>query len=254
MRQWMLPMPSLAPYLAKDWPPGPFRIFSPEHLAAIGTLLAVILVACLVLRRHEAWRRPFRIGVAALLVAQELSYEAWHLHIGDFHAGLHLPFHLCGMAVVLSAVLLLTRHPLLFEIVYFWGLGGATQAILTPDLGPYTFPHFRYFHMFLSHGLIWLTVTCMLVVEGMRLRRGALSRIVGLTVLWMALAAGINLVTRGNYGFICHKPETASILDLMGPWPWYLLGMGGLGLVVFGLLALPWWVVERVRGRRADPA
>jgi hypothetical integral membrane protein (TIGR02206 family) len=247
-------MPPLAPYFAGDWPPGPFRLFSPQHIAALGTILAVILVACLVLRRKEPWRRPFRIAVAATLVVQEISYEAWHVSIGDFHPGEHLPFHLCGMAVVLSAVVMLTRRPFLFEIVYFWGLGGATQALLTPDLGPYTFPHYRFFHFFLSHGLIWLTVVYLPVVEGLRLRRGALWRVVGFTVGWMALAGGINLLTDGNYGFICHKPETASILDMMGPWPWYVLAMASLGLVVFGLLALPWWLVAWVRSRRAAPS
>ncbi len=244
-------MPALAPYFAGDWPPGPFRLFSAQHLAAIGTILAVIAIACLVLARREAWRRPFRIGVACLLVAQELSFEAWHVSIGDFHPGLHLPFHLCGMAIVLSVVLMLTRHPLVFEVVYFWGLGGATQAILTPDLGAYTFPHYRFFQIFLSHGLILLTLVYMPIVEGLRLRRGAYPRVVGITLGWMVLAAGINLATGGNYGFICHKPATASLLDVMGPWPWYLLGMLGLGLAVFGILALPWWVVARVRGRRA---
>jgi len=244
-------MPSLAPYLAADWPRGPFRLFSTQHLVAIATLLAVLGIACFVLGRREAWRRPFRIVVAVLLVAQELSYEAWHLSIGDFHPGEHLPFHLCGMSLLVSAALLLTRRPLLFEIIYFWGLGGATQAILTPDLGAYSFPHYRYFQFFLSHGLIWLTLAYVLVVEGMRLRRGAYLRVLGVTTGWLAFAAAVNVATDGNYGFVCHKPATASLLDAMGPWPWYVAAMAALAVVVFGLLALPWWVAAWARGRPA---
>ena len=33
---------------------------------------------------------------------------------------------------------------------------------------------------------------------------------------------GRRLVLGSNYMYSMRKPETASALDLMGPWPWYL--------------------------------
>jgi hypothetical protein len=32
-----------------------------------------------------------------------------------------------------------------------------------------------------------------------------------------------NVVVGTNYGYLNAKPSAASALDLLGPWPWYLL-------------------------------
>jgi uncharacterized membrane protein YwaF len=39
--------------------------------------------------------------------------------------------------------------------------------------------------------------------------------------------------------FLCQKPRNPSLLDLMGPWPWYLAGGGAAALALFWLLWLP---------------
>jgi uncharacterized membrane protein YwaF len=56
----------------------------------------------------------------------------------------------------------------------------------------------------------------------------------------VALAANYLVVSTGreaNYFFLMHKPITASILDILGPWPWYII-QGDL--VAFGLFLVAW--------------
>jgi uncharacterized membrane protein YwaF len=39
--------------------------------------------------------------------------------------------------------------------------------------------------------------------------------------------------------FLCSKPP-GSILEVFGPWPWYLAGGAAVGLALFWLIDLPY--------------
>ncbi len=54
----------------------------------------------------------------------------------------------------------------------------------------------------------------------------------------MFLAFGLGL-TGGNYMFLAERPETASVLDYLGSWRWYIVGAALLALVLFALLDIP---------------
>jgi hypothetical integral membrane protein (TIGR02206 family) len=56
---------------------------------------------------------------------------------------------------------------------------------------------------------------------------------------WAIVATAGNLFTGGNYMFLRERPETPSLLDYMGPWPWYILSAALLALSLFALLDLP---------------
>jgi hypothetical integral membrane protein (TIGR02206 family) len=59
------------------------------------------------------------------------------------------------------------------------------------------------------------------------------------TAAWASVAAIGNAITGGNYMFLSEKPQTASLLDYMGPWPWYIISSALLALALFKLLDLP---------------
>ena len=48
-----------------------------------------------------------------------------------------------------------------------------------------------------------------------------------------------NLMTGANYMFLARKPANPSILDYLGPYPWYILSLELLALIMFILLYLP---------------
>jgi uncharacterized membrane protein YwaF len=48
-----------------------------------------------------------------------------------------------------------------------------------------------------------------------------------------------NALSGGNYMLLAERPETASLLDYMGAWPWYILGAALLALAMFALLDIP---------------
>jgi uncharacterized membrane protein YwaF len=75
-----------------------------------------------------------------------------------------------------------------------------------------------------------------------------------ITLSWTAIAGAGDLITGGNYMYLRAKPVHNSLLSVMGPWPWYVLGGTALGLalllVVDGLTRAFGGVPDGGRGAR----
>lgn len=240
---------------SKTWSRGPFVLFSPSHLIAIGIIVLVNL-SLLYFRRDtdEQHRKIFRYTIAALLLVNETLWHLWNLVNGTWTIQTTLPLHLCSVFVFLSAFMLVTKSYPIYEFAYFLGIGGATQAILTPDLGIYTFPHIRYFQVFISHGCIVTAAVYMTVVEGYRPTWASFKRVAIWTNVYMVAVFIINELIGSNYMFIAHKPETPSLIDLLGPWPWYLISLEAIGFALFFLLFLPFAIRDLSASRRGAAA
>ena len=142
-------------FFAKDYTGGAFELFGSVHLAALALVLLFNLVLVASRKRFtEQGKTNFRNGLAALLVINEIAWHLWNYFTGQWTIQTMLPLHLCSVLVWVSAYMLLTRTYAIYEFAYFLGIGGAIQALLTPDAGIYGFPHFRFFQTILSHGAI----------------------------------------------------------------------------------------------------
>jgi hypothetical integral membrane protein (TIGR02206 family) len=241
-------------FFTKEFSGGPFVLFSAQHIIVISILILVNL-SFLYLRNikrpgfQQHFRRWFRISLAIILLANESMWHIWNLVTGQWTIQTMLPLHLCSVFVFLSAFMLLSGNYNVYEFAYFLGIGGALQPILTPDLGIYAFPHFRFFQVFLSHGGIVTAAIFMTVVEGYRPTWKSLGKTIVNMNVYMVTVGIINYLIGSNYLFIAHKPETASLIDVLGPWPWYLLALEGIGLVLFTLLYVPFAIRDFSRRR-----
>jgi hypothetical integral membrane protein (TIGR02206 family) len=233
------------PFFIKEFTGGPFQLFSTSHLIALGIILAAIVF--LVVSRNRlspTQQRRLRLGAAILLIVNELAWHAWNLLTNQWTLQTMLPFHLCSVLVWLSAYMLIKKSFRIYEFAYLLGIPGALQALLTPDLGIYDFPHFRYFQVFISHGLIVLSALYMTLVEKYRPIPRSLLRVLIFANLYMVVITGLNFIIGSNYLFTAHKPETASLLDILPPWPWYLLIIELLGIVFVGIFYLPFAIKD----------
>lgn len=218
----------------------PFILFSPAHLIvlilfSLGFILFFYFGPQII---NSPLRHPFRWGLACFLLAGEVSWQTW-LYINDsWQLQYSLPLELCSISALLAALLLLTRNPKLFPFVYFCGIAGAAQALITPAL-EFSFPHFRFFHFFTVHGAIILAALYMVRVEGMRPRLSSIGQALLQLNLVALFVGGINERIGGNYMFLSAKPPGPSLLDWLGPWPWYLLSLELVALGCFVFLYLP---------------
>jgi len=248
----------------KDWflDPQPFVANGTSHVVVLLITVAVLIAMCLVARGKgpglgvdsRAGRTQALTMAAILLLAW--PFKVWAFRMMGVAAGTDvkfvLPMHLCDWAGIAGAIALIRRGPLAAELVYFWGLAGTLNGLLTPDLGQ-NFPHPRFFVFFALHGGV--VITALYVVIGLRLkpRPGAVWRMFAWTQLYVLAAFVVNLLTRNsssietNYGFLLHKPVDANspLLNALGPWPWYIAGLQGVCLTAFVLLNLPFWLARR---------
>lgn len=200
-----------------------FEPFTPAHWAALAFTIAVTAFIIGFRKRFRSRKADLaaRRGIAAVLIAGDLSLYVWYT-VTDNWGYYSLPFQLCTMTLWLSAAMLLTGSRKLYDIVFFLGILGALQALLTPNLD-YTFPYFRYFQFFIAHTAIIAASVYMTAAAGYRPTLRSALRAWGWLHVLAAAAGIVNAVTGENFMFLAHKPYTPSLLDLLAPWPWYLL-------------------------------
>jgi hypothetical integral membrane protein (TIGR02206 family) len=61
----------------------------------------------------------------------------------------------------------------------------------------------------------------------------------------------INKLVDGNYMFLSHKPDSASLLDVLGPYPSYILSLEGL---LIGLSLIVWLIFRDKTAKKNEVA
>ena len=217
-----------------------FRPFGPDHLVVLGGLaagVAALVAASLRLRTHDD--RRLRRAFAIALLGNELVAAVIAWRAGVFV----LPLHLCDLALFVTVWTLWRPGSRLGPLAFFWGVAGGLQALLTPDLRA-PFPTYWWTQFFTSHGGT--------VLAAVYLAAAGHVRPTGRSV-WWAWAAGniyaalvglVNWLAGTNFGYLARKPDQPSLLDALGPWPYYILGMEAMMLGSFVVLYAPFAVAR----------
>ena len=217
--------------------------WSREHVAAVAAtaVVAVLLVAG-ARRWGDAWARPVARGLAVVILAGFVGEQVAYAARGEWTARVNLPLQLSDV-VTLAAIAALwrPRSVRLVELVYFWAFTASLQAVLTPDLRQ-AFPDVLFFTYFTTHSGAIVAAALLVFGAGRVLGPDAALRAFGATAAVAAVAAVATVLTGGNYMFLRRKPVDGSLLDVMGPWPVYILVAAIVGLLMF--LALAWVTLQ----------
>lgn len=227
-----------------------FQTFSTPHLIAIGLTLAVPILLAAIARRRAAATIGYLL--AGVLLTNEVTSWCYLFVTVDFELFVekHLPLHACGIAVLATSATLVFRNQRAYEIAYFWGLVGSSNAVITPSLGDGDgFPSYRFFQYFIAHSGIVAGVLYATLGLRMRPTLSGLFRAF-LYVNLFALGVGVfNVAMESNYMFLCEPPRTASPF-FFAPHPWYipildLVALGMFFTVFSPFLVSTWWSSRR---------
>jgi hypothetical integral membrane protein (TIGR02206 family) len=216
-----------------------FQLFGPKHLAVIGLVPITAGLLAVTRRRFPRTAKPFRYGLALLLVACTVSYYGSWIVPGERIFPGHMPLELCDFALWLVIATLMTLKPVIYDVVYYWALIGTAMAVVTPNL---THPSlFMEIQFFADHGFIVVAVLYLAWSGQLRPRPGSSGKSL-LTLNAVAVIVGaFDLVFKTNYMFLRDTPPGKTLMNAFGLWPWYIAVCEGLGMVLFPLLYLPFW-------------
>lgn len=223
-----------------------FTPYGATHLAAV----LVLLAGALALGLAGRWRSrdpDDRAGkvLAVVILGTTLPLQALYFTPEHWSLQRSLPVQLCDVATLAAAYGLWTHRWWAVGLTYYWGLTLTTQAIATPDLAtPFPEPIFLlYWTMHI--GTVWAAVH-LTWGRGLAPDWRTFRFAVVATAVWAVAVSCLNLVLGTNYGYLAEKPGAASILDLLGPWPWYVVAEALLIIAGWALVTWP-WVARRRR-------
>ncbi|MDH6194885.1 putative integral membrane protein (TIGR02206 family) [Mycobacterium frederiksbergense] len=225
-----------------------FTVYGPSHWAAIAVFAAgAVLLVWLGRRQTERQSRVLGRVLGALTAAIYVAAFVYVLIPPSIERS--VPLRLTDLATVVGAYALWSQRQWAFVLTYYWGLVLSTQALISPVLKSPDFPHYEFLafwsiHLFVVWAAIYLTWG-----RGMRPNWRSYRFVALVTAVWAAGTMTFNAIAGTNYGFLNAKPATASLLDVLGPWPVYVLTASALVLVVWALMTWPW---QRRRGLEAD--
>ena len=223
-----------------------FSAYGPSHWGVIAVFVIGAWLLVLIGRRQtEPQARRFgRVlgAVTAVIYGASLIYTLNPPTIDG-----SVPLQLSDLATVVAAYAFWSQRHWAFALTYYWGLVLSTQALISPALNSPDFPNHEFLAFWALHLLVvWAAIY---LTWGRRMRPDWRSYrfTVVVTAVWAAFTFAFDKIAGTNYGFLNHKPETASLLDLLGPWPVYIFIAATLICLVWALMTWPW---ERVRSRQ----
>jgi len=221
-----------------------FSALGPSHLTVL-VLFAIGAAALVWIGRRQTESQSHRLGrvLGALILAifgMALVYKLVQPSIAS-----SVPLQLCDLAELTAAYALWSRRHWAFTLTYYWGLPLSSQALITPDVDGPDFPSHGFLTFFALHLLIVWTAIYLTWGRGMRPGWRSYRFAVITTLAWAAFTFVFNTIAGTDYGFLNRKPVSASLLDLLGPWPFYVLAEVVIVGAVWALMTWPWEMKRR---------
>ncbi|MGZ6777984.1 MAG: YwaF family protein [Mycobacterium sp.] len=226
-----------------------FSAYGPSHLMVLAIfVVGAALLVRLGRRQTDAQARVFGRTLAVVIVAAFAVALVYKLSRPDIQ--ISIPLQLCDIAELAAAYALCSQRHWAFVLAYYWGLVLSSQALITPDIGTPAegapdFPSHLFLTFFILHVLVVWAAIYLTWGRRNRPRWRDYRLAIIVTLAWGAVTIIFNVLAGTNYGYLNRKPPTASALDVLGPWPLYLVAEVAIVVLVWALMTWPWTRTRR---------
>ena len=212
--------------------PYTFDLFGNDHILSI-ILIIIFYVLFLCFNEKIGIKNKseiFPIVLSFIILSHDISEDIIRYITSYYSIEKDLPLQLCTIGIYVAVIALLKKNQIAFELIFYWGLVGASQAILTPDSDLFElkifFIYSQTYHSALIFAVLWLVIKC-----NMRMQIEYIPRVVLITNLVVVVISVINYLLDSNYMFLRVKPNSVSPF-LIGDWPVYIIMVQFFSIVI----------------------
>jgi len=225
---------------------GRLQFGSIEHVLPIG--LAILFCSVLIrFARKKLSTNQKHLVFKWLGIFVSLTIVLFHAHkisLGGYAISKDLPLFLCSFLALIIPVFTSYKKYWMYEILLFWIIAGTLQGVITPDIAE-GFPSLDYFRYWIVHlGLLTIIFYATFVLHMRPKFKSVIKSFLALQV-YVAAIMLINYVLNSNYFYLNRKPESASALDYLGDYPYYLLVVELILIPFFLLIYLPFYLTGK---------
>ena len=228
-----------------------FSTFDMTHLLwLLGAFISIAAAVMLYRRLCDNKRKVMRTVVGILVVLCEIVKDIAVAAIGEFDAG-YLPFHLCGISILLIGFDLIKQTKTVRNFLYYIGIPGAMLALLFPNWTALPCVNFFHIHSFIVHLLLVMYPVILVTSGEVKPNIRTMPKCV-LLLIGLAIPAYIlNLIFDTNFMFLM-SPETGNPLGLFEKYLGsHLWGFPILLPIVMFIMYLPLFIASKIKKAKA---
>ena len=227
----------------------PFILFGNIHIVTMAIIVLVAVFLPLVCKNQSTSNKSLISKVIAFIILLHViisPYKDLYLLQNPYNWREILPIHMCDLSEIFLAAFLLGGPKILYKCAFFWGLAGASMAIITPDI-PVIDLDYAFF--MIGHGMIVIGVMYATISLGNRPYAKdilTVSLITAFVLLPIVYLINLILGEPANYWYLIAKPAGASLMDAFPEPPYHLLITTPLAIVTFYLIYIPYAIKDKL--------
>jgi hypothetical integral membrane protein (TIGR02206 family) len=228
----------------------PFILFGTTHIVTIIAIILLSIMLPLMYKVKTDYQKSIMTKVIAFVIFCHVvisPYKDLYLLDTPYNWREVLPFHMCDLSEIFLIFFLLGGPSILYKCAFFWGLAGATMAIITPDIA---FLDLDYAFFMIGHGMIIVGIMYATIVLNNRPYAKdiiTVSLITALILLPITYAINLILGEPANFWYLMQKPAGASLMDSFPEPPFHLLVITPLAILMFCLVYMPYFIKDIIK-------
>ena len=222
-----------------------FKTFDLTHILWLFAGLILWIGVCMIYGRLSERKRKIMLTViGAYIFMQEMAKNLVLICLGEFSWG-YLPFHLCGINILLIAFDIIKQTKIVRNFLYYFAIPGAALALLFPNWTETPVWNFFHIHSFTIHILLVLYPLLLVTTGQVETTLKAAFKGVVLLVAMAIPVYFLNLLWDTNFMFLMN-PDSGNPLEffekLLGSHLW---GFPILLPVVIFIMYLPIFILNK---------